>query len=179
MADFSKFSDGNNVYNVKDAQARSNIDSHVVAAILGSTGLHGIRYYEGQLSYKDGEGNWVVIETGAGVIEVTQAEYDALPTADKQKDVIYIITDSTVMPADNSRIDVIEDVVGLKNKVTTFNADGSITENLSLETVNTVFNADGSITETRTNKSTGAVKTKTVTFSGSSISETITESQNS
>lgn len=198
---FSKFSDGTNEFEVKDAAARRDISNHADTHILGNSGVHGLRYYQGKLAYEDGEGQYQEIQTGAGVIEVTQAQYDALSPAEKNKDVIYVITDSSVMPADNTRIEALEEIVGdtdisdvgntvtesivtlsedidsvndPKSKTTTFNQDGSITETSSDCTVSTVFNPNGSITETFTYQS-GKIKVKTTTFSGSTITETVVD----
>ena len=60
---------------------------------------------------------------------------------------------------------------GFVGQVTTFNADGSITEtNNCGETLTTVFNADGSITETFSGDKT---VTKKTTFGNNMISEVI------
>lgn len=172
---FSKFSDGTNEYEVKDAVARQDLSTHTSGNITTSQGMHGIRYYEGALAYKDGEGNFQEIQTGAGVVELTQQQYDNMSAADKNKDIIYVITDSDIVPADNSRIVNLENTVGPVNKTTTFNANGSITEMNPGGTVTTTFNSDGSITEVYA-YSDGTTKTKTTSFSGSNISETVVNS---
>ena len=77
----------------KDSTARSTISTHSGNSVNSETGSHDIRYYEGTLSYKSGN-SWNEIKTGAGVVELTQQQYNALPTSDKNSDVIYIITDA-------------------------------------------------------------------------------------
>lgn len=49
--------------------------------------------------------------------------------------------------------------VGLSNKTTVFNSDGSITETTADETKTTVFNSNGSITETTVKGDTTVIKT--------------------
>ena len=68
------------------------------------------------------------------------------------------------------------EVAGPVPKTTVFNADGTISETLDNCTVTTEFNNDGSIAETYT-YSSGIVKTKTTTFTGSTISETVVVSE--
>ena len=57
---------------------------------------------------------------------------------------------------------------------TTFNPDGSVTEENSLETVKTVFNEDGSVTERHEYKN-GLVKTIKTVFEGDKVITTVEE----
>lgn len=90
---FSTFSDGTTDYEVKDATSRSSITSHVAESIASANGAHGFRYYNDTFYYKSGS-SWVSVPSGAGAKVLTQSEYDALSTTEKNADVIYIISDS-------------------------------------------------------------------------------------
>lgn len=69
--------------------------------------------------------------------------------------------------------DLLDEIQGAKNKTTTFNADGSITETTQNVTKTTTFNTDGTITETCNSTLYGNI-TKTTTFNADgSITETI------
>lgn len=61
---------------------------------------------------------------------------------------------------------------GPVSKQTTFNANGSITEETDEYTLVTTFNSNGSITETYTYADSSVV-VKTTTFSGDTISEVV------
>ena len=93
---------------------------------------------------------------------ISQAEIDA-----------GIATTSRVITA--QRLKYITDKIdpnALVPKTTTFNANGSITENLGTAGVKTTtFNANGSITETLV--SGGVTKTKTITFDADTVNETV------
>lgn len=69
----------------------------------------------------------------------------------------------------------IKDIADSKGaSTTTFNADGSVTEENSLETVKTVFNEDGSVTERHEYKN-GLVKTIKTVFEGDKVINTVEE----
>lgn len=69
----------------------------------------------------------------------------------------------------------IKDIADSKGaSTTTFNADGSVTEENSLETVKTVFNEDGSVTERHEYKN-GLVKTIKTVFESDKVITTVEE----
>ena len=91
--EFQHFKDGNVVYDVSDAVARS----HINQLITSSAGVHDIRYFEGTLAYYDRTLDtpaWVEIETGSGgIVELTAQQFSQLTEEEKNANVIYIITD--------------------------------------------------------------------------------------
>ena len=195
VLDFQNFSDGTNTYRVKDAIGRGNLTTHE-GALISNGGIHGIRYANGVLAYKDPtSGDWSTIKTSS-VIALTQAEYDALSSDEKNKDILYVITDAYLTPYDESQITSLEDrmddaeeLLG-STSISTI-GDGSVTGAISaLKTADsgldsritelenssgdepvaktTVFNANGSITETSDDK-----VVTTVFNSDGSITDTI------
>ena len=63
-------------------------------SIASEEGYHNFRYYNGALSYKDGN-TWEDINLGnTDYVELTQAEYNALSSAEKNNGKMYFITDA-------------------------------------------------------------------------------------
>lgn len=98
---FSTFSDGNEDYVVKDAEARSNLSTHESTIIATSTGSHGIRYIEGVLSYKDSNSEWQEIKTGGGVV-ISYEDYVALSNEEKNNGLMYFCPDAPSTVVDGS-----------------------------------------------------------------------------
>ena len=65
-------------------------DVLVQRTIATEEGYHGFRYYNDKFAYKNGN-SWENIDT---IISLTQQEYNELSTAEKNRDVLYWITDA-------------------------------------------------------------------------------------
>lgn len=87
-----------------------------------------------------------------------------LNTLDADYKTFKALITSYAIPTIRSDLDILtnrvnEMDVGLSNKTTVFNSDGSITETTADETKTTVFNSNGSITETTVKGGTTVVRT--------------------